>query len=385
MAEVALLFCDSYEIENVYNNIKRGIGLLGGLHRFFDKNEKILLKPNMLFAKKPEEAVTTHPSVFEAVIKVFLDEKFTLEYGDSPGIGNPVSVAKKTGLLSIVEKYNIPFADFNNGEEVFFEDGYQNKKLNLLKGAVNADAIVSISKMKTHQLTRITGAVKNQYGCVFGMEKKEYHLKLSDAKDFSKMLVDINRYLKPRLYIMDGILAMEGNGPSGGDPIYMNSILISDDPIALDSTFCRMIDLPPEFVATNFYGKEYGLGTYLDDEIEIVGDHLSDFVNKEFDVVRTPMDELPMVKVPLFIKNLLIPRPVINHDECKKCGKCIEACPVPEKAVNFTDDSKKNPPEYNYSICIRCYCCQEMCPHQAIYIDRPMAGRILNKIWVLLS
>ncbi len=385
MSRVVIQFCDTYNVEKVYKTIKKGVELLGGLKQFFNKNEKILLKPNMLFAKKPEEAVTTHPSIFEAVIRLFLDSGFNIEYGDSPGLGSPVSVAGKTGLRPVAEKYNISLADFTNGQEVFFEEGKQNKKFHLLQGAVKADSIVSLPKMKTHQLTRITGAVKNQYGCVYGIEKKGYHLKLPDARDFSKTLVDITLCLRPKLYIMDGIVAMEGNGPSGGNPTPMNAILISDDPVALDSTFCRMIKLPPENVATNYYGKQFGLGAWHEDEIEIIGDPLDDFVRTDFDVIRTGMDELPVANVPQFLKNLLVPRPVINRNECKKCGKCIEACPVPEKAVQFKDNTDSKPPEYDYDICIRCYCCQEMCPHNAIYVTRPAAGRIFNRIWMLFS
>jgi len=125
----------------------------------------------------------------------------------------------------------------------------------------------------------MTGCVKNQFGCIPGPLKGEFHVRIPSIIDFSKMLVDLNVYLKPRLFVMDGIIAMEGNGPRGGTPRKINAILLSEDPIALDATVCRMINLNPEFVPTIVFGKEAGLGTYDENEIEILGDDIQSLVS----------------------------------------------------------------------------------------------------------
>jgi len=194
------------------------------------------------------------------------------------------------------------------------------------------------------------------------------------------MLVCLNLYIRPRLYIVDGIMAMEGNGPRNGDPVKLNVVLFSADPIALDATMCRIIDLNPEFVPTLKPGKEWGLGTYLCEEIELVGDPLEDFINKNFKVVRSPVKSVtsPSGAITTF-KNLISPRPVIETDKCGQCGVCVKMCPVTPKAVDWHDGDKSRPPTHKYERCIRCFCCQELCPERAIKVQIPLLGRLLYR------
>jgi ferredoxin len=190
------------------------------------------------------------------------------------------------------------------------------------------------------------------------------------------MLVELNLLLKPRLFIMDGIIAMEGNGPRSGTPVKMNCIIVSSDPVAIDSTFCRMINIDPATVPTNKYGKMYGLGTYDLENIEYVGDPIEDFMNPYFKIDRKPVsNDLFKSIMPAFVRNQLFPKPMIDPEKCVKCGICVSACPVEGKALNFKDSDtnpgtkdKTQPPVYDYDKCIRCYCCQEMCPHHAIHV-----------------
>jgi len=78
------------------------------------------------------------------------------------------------------------------------------------------------------------------------------------------------------------------------------------------------------------------------------------------------------------IKNAVLPRPVIDASQCVKCGRCVDACPVPDKALRFQDSRQERPPVYRYDLCIRCYCCHEACPHRAISKRTPLLGRILR-------
>lgn len=216
MVKVALVRCDSYDYSEVKRAVDRGLSLIGGPEAFVKAGEKILLKPNFLTAEAPEKCVTTHPAVFKAVAEVFKGIGTVLSYGDSPAFGSMENVARKSRVGNIAAELGIPPADFHNGKEVSFKEGIQNKKFMLAKGVLESDGLISLPKLKTHGLTRMTGCVKNQFGCIPGFLKGEFHVKLPDVNDFARMLVDINMLVKPRLFIMDAIIGMEGNGPRGG-------------------------------------------------------------------------------------------------------------------------------------------------------------------------
>jgi uncharacterized protein (DUF362 family) len=331
-SKVAIVKCESYDQAIVDQAVSEAIELIGGINQFVQPEENILLKPNMLSAKEPERAVTTHPSILNAMIKLLKEADYQqVAYGDSPGFGSPEKTAKSTGLKLVADKWQVPLADFVSGSTVPYLEGQICKQFEIAKGVQEADAIISLSKMKSHQLTRITGAVKNQLGCVNGLNKAGFHAKYPDGIGFSEMLIDLNQLLKPRLYLMDGVVAMEGNGPASGNPRKMNVILASSDPIALDATFCRMIDLDPEFVPTNVFGEKHGLGSYKEEAIEIVGEPLTSLICKDFDVVRMPVKDENFNRAAKF-RNLMLRKPVINKDKCVKCGICVDACPVEGKA-----------------------------------------------------
>ncbi len=380
MSKVALVYCDSYDEEKVYDAVKKGIDLIGGLEGLFKEDEKVLLKPNMLAADPPEKASVTHPAVFEAVAKVLSELSLNLSYGDSPAFHKPLTAAKKIGIHDKAQKLGIELADFENGQDVFFEEGLISRKFFIANGVVEADSLVSIPKLKTHGFARMTGSVKNQFGCIPGKLKGEMHVKLPGGIEFSKMLVDLNYCVKPKLYVMDGIVAMEGNGPRSGDPKSMNVLVLSRDPIALDATICRMMNLNPEFVETIKAGYEVGMGTYLEDEIEVLGEPLDRFVHHDYDVVRRPIEKASDSGLRSVVNQLFVSKPYIINQKCIKCGVCVNMCPVPEKAVNWKNGDKSQVPVYDYSKCIRCYCCQELCPQSAIEIKTPTLRKLIDKV-----
>jgi ferredoxin len=192
------------------------------------------------------------------------------------------------------------------------------------------------------------------------------------------MLVDINTLIRPRLYIMDGITAMEGNGPLGGRPRAMNVLLFSTDPVALDSIACKLIGLDPEFVPTSKPGEKSGLGTYHYEQIEVAGDDLESFIASDFDVKKKAPVRASSGKLNTFVKNQITPRPIIDRVKCIRCGTCIEMCPVGKDALQWEKGGgDQNYPLHNYTRCIRCYCCQETCPEGAITIRTPFIGRLL--------
>lgn len=391
MSKVALIRCESYDFHEVYLAVQKGIDLLGGPEAFVKPGERILLKPNWIIADSPERHATTHPLVFKAVAEVFQTMDIDLTYGDSPAYHTPEYAAKKTGFDEIAYELGLQLGDFYRGREILFEEAIQNSKMTIANGVLECDGLISLSKLKTHGFLKLSGAIKNQFGCVPGLLKGEFHLKLPNPIDFAKMLVDLNSYLKPRLYIMDGIIGMEGNGPVGGTPRHMKILLFSTDPVALDATVCRILDLNPELSFTVTVGKEAGLGTYLESEIELVGDPLQSFINRKFDINREPVTPYKTGKRLLaFINNALVQKPVIIKSKCIQCGICVRMCPVEPKGLDWQDsranvrardsdcEVQNKVPVYKYDRCIRCYCCQEVCPQGAIKLKTPTFRRFFQ-------
>jgi uncharacterized protein (DUF362 family)/Pyruvate/2-oxoacid:ferredoxin oxidoreductase delta subunit len=377
---VAVIRCESYDPAEVDAAVARGVALLGGIERFAKPGERILIKPNLLVAATSDELVTTNPAVFAAVAKLLATTGAELVWGDSPAFGSGSAAGRKAGIAAAAEALGVTNVDMNAGRTVSFPEGDLIKQWTIAEEALDADAIVNVCKMKAHGLARITCAVKNLFGCVPGVLKGEFHARLSDVDRFDRMLVDLNRLLRPRLHVCDGVVAMEGNGPRSGDPKQMNVILLSEDPVALDATFCRMAALDVQLVGTCVHGQAQGLGTY--EKIEYVGDPVDSFVAPDFVVNRDPASttgkDSGLARV---ARNLITPRPVIRAARCTRCGTCVKMCPVDPKAVDWpvSGEPGSGIPVHVYSRCIRCYCCQELCPERAIEVETPPLGRLIKR------
>lgn len=374
-SKVILLPCSSYREDSVYESLEKGVGLLGGMESLIEKDESILLKPNLLKKAEQDRPVITHPSIVGMFAKILREEGYEkISLGDSCGVGTTSKVISGTGMDDYLREFGIPAADFSRGVKAEYPEGIQAREFILAKEVLDSGCVISLCKMKTHALERITGAVKNSYGFVYGFHKAKGHTQYPSADSFARMLVDLNRYVKPRLYIMDGITAMEGNGPGSGDPVAMNVILMSKDPVALDSVFCRLIALKPQMVPTNYHGEKMGLGTWKEEEITVVTpegtlsmeEMMKKFGNPGFRVDRRAVRSGAWERLARAL-NIFQKKPYIDGNLCIKCGICIKSCPVPEKAVSFKN-GRKYPPVYNYKKCIRCFCCQEMCPEKAVKV-----------------
>ena len=382
---VALIPLDTYDQPQVDAAVRQGVELLGGIGRFVKPEERILLKPNLLSRAQPQKAITTHPSVFAAVAKLLRDEGYAhLSYGDSPGspTTSPEKAADTCGITAAAEQYDLEAADFANGSLVPFPKGNVARSFYLCHGAQEAEAIINVCKMKTHALERITGAVKNIYGCVCGVNKATGHATYPNENIFADMLCDLHNCLSMRLHVMDGVVAMEGNGPASGTPVSMNVLLFSADPVALDSVFSALVHLDPASVPTNVSGAKAGVGVMALDQIEVitpdgamtVPEAQAKWGNPNFDVFRGQLKTGGLFRIMSrfpFLEN----RPKVDKAKCVACGVCEEACPVEGKAVHSGGGKKA---VYDYKKCIRCYCCQEMCPAKAIELYRHPIVRLLS-------
>ena len=374
-SKVVLLPCGEYDEEKVYTLLKQGLYLVGGVEALIPKDAKILLKPNLLKRAEVEKAVITHPVVVGAFARILRENGYEqIVLADSCGHGTTQAVIRGTGMDTYLEKYQIPAIDYSEGIKVDYPQGIQAKEFILPKELLEQNCVISLSKMKTHALERITGAVKNSYGFVYGFHKAKGHTQYPSADSFARMLIDLNKCVAPKLYVMDGIVAMEGNGPGSGDPVQMNVMLMSTDPVALDSVFSRLVYLKPEMVPTNYHGEKMGLGTWKEEEITLLtpdgeismSEAVKRYGNPQFTVDRTEVRKNIWTRMAGAL-NIFQKKPYIENDKCVHCGICVQSCPVPGKAVDFRK-GKDKPPVYDYKKCIRCFCCQEMCPKKAIQV-----------------
>ncbi len=378
-ATVVLKYCPDY-ITEVETQLREGLNELGGMSAFVQPGQRVLLKVNLLMKKRPEEAVTTHPSVVEATVRLVQEVGGIPVIGDSPGgpyTKNALqSIYSRSGLLEVAERTGAELNwDFGQTTRSFPE-GKVAKSLTITNCVTEADVIITLSKLKTHGMMTFTGAVKVLFGVIPGLLKAEYHLKMPKIKDFAGLLVDIAQFVKPALSIMDGIVGMEGNGPSAGQPRDIGALLLSTDPFALDVVAADLIGLKPERVPTIRVARERGLTASLQ-EIDLKGDARSLWRIQDFIVPKTIsanfLDMVPLPKsVSSFLMNRVRPRPVFSHDQCQGCSDCVNNCPP--KALVMSDQKR---PVVDLEACIRCFCCQELCPNLAVDIFRPWLGRKL--------
>jgi uncharacterized protein (DUF362 family)/Pyruvate/2-oxoacid:ferredoxin oxidoreductase delta subunit len=379
-SRVAIVACPDYDRDRVRAAVKRGFDLLGPRALPIAAElggRRLLLKPNLLRPAAAEKGVTTHPSVFHAAARLLQEAGHSLSYGDSPnGMFAPSATARASGIQAEAEALGIPLADFEAGVDVSFPAGTLDRRFTVARGAVDAGGIVSLPRLKTHGLTVMTGALKNTFGIIPGGRKGEYHVTHPDVESFSRMIVDLNRAVPPRLVVMDAIAVMEGNGPANGRLRPVGALVITTDPVAADAVGCRIMGIDPHSVAFIRMAEETGLGNAREDAIELLGDPLETFICKDLEVRARPLGQNVPAFLMRFAKSLIVSKPVIDAEKCSRCGQCIETCPTEPKSLRWGDPAQtRSVPRYLYSTCIRCYCCQETCPTGAVSIRRaPLAG-----------
>ena len=365
---VSVVRCGEYGRSRVYGAVKKSIGLLGGLGQFVEPGRSVFLKFNLLCGAAPETCIATHPDAVYAVARLLKEHGCRVVMGDSPGSGLPYTeaVLKKayaeSGFTDVSEELGIPLSYDTDYVRVEAPSGRLAKKFSIIKPALEADSLVVVSKAKTHALTYLSGAAKNIFGVIPGLEKPLYHANYQTADVFGGVMVDLNEVMKPKLQVMDAIVGMEGDGPHGGTPRRIGAILASGDYTAIDVATARLMSIDPGRVSTITAAVERG---YLKEDygdLTIVGEPLEGLIVGDYKLPSTynaPRRDSSRMKS--FISSI---KPHIVADRCIGCMKCLRSCPV--KAITAVD--KK--PAIDDEKCIRCYCCHEMCDDHAIALDR---------------
>ncbi len=363
---VSIVRSENYQPDMLEKRISRALEPLGGLGSFVKPGIRVVVKPNLLSAKGPERAITTHPEFVAAVVRMVQALGARVVVGDSPA-GAKTGIQRvwdNTGLSTVAERDQFELVCFesagvkpaNVGDRTYYVSA----------PVMEADLVINLPKLKTHVLTLMTGAVKNNFGVIPGFRKGMYHKEAPNPRHFARILVDIFSLVHPGLSIMDGIDCMEGDGPASGSLRHLGLVLASADAVALDTVVAEIIGLEPGKVDTIRYASDAGLGVGDIGAIEVAGEKIEDLRPTGFKLPsNTGLELLPKFLVRL-IDPLLWLRPKVTHDDCILCGECSKSCPT--EAMRQAD--KGSHPYLVKELCINCWCCHEICPSKAIIIDK---------------
>jgi len=410
---VVMLCCTNYDAAKVEAVIRDAVNRLGGMQSFVKPGWRVILKPNIVRAAAPESAIITHPAVVRAVAVLVKEAGAIPILAESPA--GPFNKAmlrlaySKAGYDKVAEETGMELNYDTTSVQVSCAEGCLIKRLDILKVVQEADAVIGLPKLKTHNLTRITGATKILFGVVPGVTKFGYHSKLRDAHRLSEAFVDILAHVKPVLNVMDAILAMDGNGPSGGEPYQANLLLASADPYAMDIVAAELVGMEPLTIPPIKVAADRGLTTGRVEDVEILGLPLKEArlkgfrygtatkmdtgvfpkvfrrlgqkalaartVNGRMATTAEDYDSLDVGTAPHFLRRWATRQMVANPyatEKCVACQICERSCPV--QAITMVNGRA----HMDWNKCIRCYCCHEVCPENAIELRRTLIGRLMS-------
>ena len=369
-SSVSIVKCPDYEPDRVLEAVRRSLDLLGGVSNFIPPRSKVLVKPNLLMATGPESGVDTHPEVVRAAIKILKENNCSILVGDSPSVWNDQieivqDVYRLSGIAGVCREEGVELVEFDRSS--------WRGKFPITAYLDECDYLVSLPKFKTHLLTTLTAAIKNNFGLVSGTYKAELHRLNINPKDFSKVLVDVFQEARPVLSIVDGIIAMEGDGPGTGGKLCQKGLIVAGaDAVAVDSVLAKMLGLEPLDILTTRIASERKLGTADLSNIKILGEKLEEVSIKP---LRLPKN-LALLKMPRFLlailKKFIHLYPYIVDKICTRCLTCVKICP--QKTIQ----SHNGRINIHYDNCISCFCCQESCPAAAIKVKKSLLAKIIG-------
>jgi uncharacterized protein (DUF362 family)/Pyruvate/2-oxoacid:ferredoxin oxidoreductase delta subunit len=383
--------CTDYEIESVRAALREALAPLGGMAAFVKSGERIALKPNLLTPAAPERAVITHPAVVAAVALEVKEAGAHPVVVESPGTGvvhaRPVieRAFRKVGYMEFAERYGFELSLDTDFESVSAPEALLAKRLEVMSPILHADGVINLAKFKTHMFMTFTGATKNLFGVIPGLNKASYHARLADPRRFADMLLDVAYFVRPRLNIVDGIVGMEGNGPgTGGSPRAIGVLLAGTDPVAVDVACCRIAGIDPGAVPVLVAARNRGLWSGRVADVDTLGVPVADLRVRGFVMpdgyegigvgVGGLLDE-PVRRILRRFNRM--PRPRVGR--CTLCAACVRACPA--KAITLDTEAKVA--KVDDSLCIRCYCCHEVCPSAAIDLEFTGMGRAMHRLKLL--
>ena len=356
-----------YEQTAIDAAVKRAFDHFGGVSRLVKPGDRVLLKVNLVAGHEPVRRVTTDPSIVRSAARLLLDCGARPFIADSPGIDPFQRSAERAGFMDVARELDIPCLELTDPVPLPPAEGASFRRVEVSRLALEADAIINLPKMKTHGQMLLTLGVKNLFGCVVGRSKAAWHYDVGFDRDrFAALLLDIAASLAPCLTILDGVIGMEGEGPTSGDPHPYGVIATARDPLLMDLHLARMMGVSPEDLPLFRAARQRGLPQCTLNDEDVTGDLTAGHVFPN--VKLPPKGTLRFLPRLPFLERALMSRPVHVPERCVGCGRCAEVCP----ADALTHHDKKL--TFDYGKCIRCCCCHEMCPVRAItFRDSPLS------------
>lgn len=366
--KVAVRKCKQYDLNEVFV-------LISEIYRNTDGPEvngkRVLVKPNLLTDDDPLKCISTHPVVVEAMIRFLQSKGATVLVGDSPAVHTKNFRAEKSGISRVCETTGAKWVDFMvNPVEKKLRKG----KIRIAAVVDQVDLIISLPKFKNHELVYFTGAIKNTLGLVPGFHKARQHALYQHRNGFSEFLVDLNETVTPGYFLMDGIMGMEGPGPGRGYPIDIGLLIGSSNPLAMDMIASRIAGYNPIVIPTSKTALFRKNWLQSEEEISYNGPELGTIIKEGFK--KIPVSGSKNISLQFVMKRIkflkkLQRRPVFIHENCTGCQKCVQICPV--QAIQPLPSNKTHI-VLTDSICIRCFCCSEVCTDDAVEIRRKLFG-----------
>ena len=373
MPQVSIYKTESYDPAHMEAAVRFHFESLD-LSHLIRPDQKIVIKPNLVMKRSPDDAATTHPALVEAVIRQLQElgaQDITIAESGGGPYAEPLlrSLYGTCGMAEAARRTGAAL-NFDTGSCQIEGDGQVTRRFTVINPVANADLIINVCKLKTHCMTVLSGAVKNLFGCIPGLMKPELHMRYPEKEDFCQMLLDLSAALPQVISFVDAVDAMEGDGPTGGSKKHVGLTLCSSDRYALDLVNAAVLGVDPSDIITVRQSMERGLCPASLEDIELLGDRDALTQAGPFRYPRSKQTDFssqfpaPLRPAVKKVTRWLQPRPAIRTKSCVGCGKCAESCPA------HTIQIRERKAVINYQNCIRCFCCHEMCPKQAIDIRR---------------
>ena len=377
--DVSIVRCADYGEETCERALREVLAPFGGLD-WVRPGMRVVIKANLVSAMKPEKAATTHPALLAALTRMLRERGANVVIGDSPGgtfAAPHLNAVYRVCGLSEAEAAGAELNRDFSQKEADLPGAHTAKHITYTGYLDGADAIISFCKLKSHGMLSLSAATKNLFGAIPGIIKPEYHYRYPDPMDFADMLIDLNEFFLPKLYLVDAVQTMEGNGPTAGTPKYMGALLAGKNPHKIDLLCAKLIGLEAKNVPTLRAAQERGLTPASAEELEISGD-AEEFVCKDFVTVQkgtgTDFGAQKGKLLGAAAKTVLRARPKLKRSRCVGCGVCRDTCPAHAIVI------EKGKAKIDRRACIRCFCCQEFCPKGAMRVHRTWVARIAGKL-----
>jgi uncharacterized protein (DUF362 family)/Pyruvate/2-oxoacid:ferredoxin oxidoreductase delta subunit len=375
-AKVSIVKAHTYDYVEVYEAVKKSIELLDTLKKLIKPSDKVFVKINHLPPPSPpERGIVTHPVFVRAVVELLKTINANITVGDD--IDSPtVEGFQLSGIRQVCQEAGVRLINLRDAGFVETKcSGLALDKVYISKIVLDADVIINLPKFKTHTLAIFTGGVKNMYGTIPQGDRQRYHSEYVSNENFSRVLADVFSVTKPQLTIMDGVMAMQGEGPAAGTLRQLGVILASQDAVALDAVATKIIGVEPMNIPTTRYAHGRGLGIGDLRSIEVVGERIESVAVSDFKLPASYSDVV-LTNVPMFLSKYLMSQMSVKlkviQSKCTGCSECKKVCPTMAMSVV----GKKA--RIDQSICIQCMCCHEACRFNAIMARRPPVGRLIG-------